>query len=725
MFREAPFRKEINMINKLSNGLTIELVFSEDNAFKGIGKVSCDGYPLRNGRRPMFVEIRTPDGFTMQDYRVTSKTIDLDGIQIQFSMRANPGGHMEWMVHTVRSRVNVSDWSTGPLETPETTLTLKILPVSRTVKRVEYKGFSYQYNYHSEPYPIYKILDRSTWEPGGSAIGCEWRMRHCMVPSLVEFETLKDFYSSEWYLPGIHNPNIFQFFPLQTELQGFTLTSSDAGTLVTWPTKVAHIRSLFEKQRGGDEMVHLHEHCGDLSSDFLTTPVEVLYAPGATERVDRLNRYDAVRDFVWQDLNDQIGMRRERVTSYGFIEEWGIPDIERYAREGVPKLLEAGIKKIGLANHFENNMNVYGVSNMCCTLDYKVAENVGEDALHNLCKIIQAGGAKTEMWGNTSISSLTEIFSRRNGPGNRIRFLPDEGSAMQTLKSAPQPWVRNPSGAIEADHYTPVFCVMNLRDQVVRDFWMDRWKYAHDHIGLEGIFLDSSFNLSSDKFHFQAVADVEKHSGATADQVELLGHFRPEHEPKSVILSQYRAHLDLMVEMQRAGYDYCSEDLGAFGICRHGPGVAARLDTLDMWTECVANFDIAAIQKAGADPDDIFFKALAYRMMWIIFWDIENNRLSHSSGAPRGEYDFVTADQIRLIKVFNAVNDIMVDREILPDERGVMYRQGDIAVLWVFEDMSLSLDSAQKVVDVMTGEETITEMLKVKRHHVYRIDKCC
>ena len=54
-------------------------------------------------------------------------------------------------------------------------------------------------------------------------------------------------------------------------------------------------------------------------------------------------------------------MRRERVTTFGHIEEWTPADLERYRRFELPKLLEAGTKTICLANHFENNMNTWGV----------------------------------------------------------------------------------------------------------------------------------------------------------------------------------------------------------------------------------------------------------------------------------------------------------------------------------------------------------------------------
>lgn len=114
--------------------------------------------------------------------------------------------------------------------------------------------------------------------------------------------------------------------------------------------------------------------------------------------------------------------------------------------------------------------------------------------------------------GNTALSTLDLMFANRKqcDDTHRIQFLPREESFIEELQNADAPWVHAPSGAIEADHYTPVFAVLNLRDQTVRDFWLRRWREANERIGLEGIFLDSSFNLSSDKFSWRALPPAKR-----------------------------------------------------------------------------------------------------------------------------------------------------------------------------------------------------------------------
>jgi hypothetical protein len=261
---------------------------------------------------------------------------------------------------------------------------------------------------------------------------------------------------------------------------------------------------------------------------------------------------------------------------------------------------------------------------------------------------------------------------------------------------------------------------LNLRDEAVRKYWLRRWEAAHDEIGLGGIFLDSSFNLSSDKFHYVQNTEAGR-AGATVDQTHLLGNFRPEHEPPSAILSQYHAHLSLMVEMQKIGYVYCNEDLGVFGINRHGPALSMRLGNFFLWGNCVSEFDPLVLKKSGYDPDDVFFQGLAYRMIWSVHWHIASDVLSFHSGGLRGEEDAPKAWHSAVLRAFNEVHDLMRKRTILPGETGVIYSYNDQQVLWAFEDMLLPLEHSASVLEVLGNKTFETSKLDALRNHIYII----
>ena len=708
---------------RLENGIEIDLAV-RGREFLGLGEVRAGGVALRSPRRPMFVDIRTPDAVALCDYRLADRRQEGGAVLLTFAMSRRDGDLMDWMLHEVRSRRRLGDWTAGIAPAERTRLELRLGPAQRTFGGRRYVGFSYRYRYASEDLPIYRLLDRGTWEPGGGAAGCEFWLRNTFAPPIARFTGPADSYCTEWYLPTIANPNIFQFLPLQTESQGFTFTAADAGILITWPTEVRHVRSMFEKPAGEQVIVHWHEHCDDLSAELVTSPVEVLFAAGATDRVERANAYEAARDAVSRHLHEQIGARTERVTSYGMIEEWTHPDLGRYTERGVPALLAAGMKTIGLANHFENNMNTWGLSNMCCTVDLKFAGSVGgAEAMRRLCGKAHEGGALVQMWGNTSLCSLTPWFRERNGREDRIRFLPEAHSATEALAPSEMPFVLNPSGAVEADHYAPRFAVMNLRDPVVRDFWRSRWRAAREEGGLDAIFLDSSFNLSSDKLHFQYLADPEAPGGATPDPAHLLGRSRPAAEPPSAVLSQYLAHLEIVVEMQQMGYRYCAEDCGVFGTHRHGPALAARLDNLFLWPESLARFDPEAVRQAGQEPDDVFFRGLAYRMMWIVDWVIDEDRLSFQPSGVRSEADVPSDWHLSVLRAFNEANDHMIRRRILPGEQGVVYEDEEgVGVLWAFEDIPMTFGAKLRIRDLTEAggaDEWQAGTLSARARHVY------
>ena len=711
-YRQAEIHNHSSQ-EQLKNGFDFELKFAGD-CFLGIGDVKTNGILLRSNKLPMFAQVTTPEAIDLVNFKLVNKTISADGIILDFSVKKQLGNTMEWMLHTVRNRRNMTDWTKDPEDAPDTNFKMIIKPVERKLENKTVKGFSYQYIFDSQSLSIYKITDRSSWEIGGHAKGNELWMRNGVVNCIQAFSDPGEFYSTEWYLPGIANPNIFQFHPLQTQLQGFTFTSAKEGTLLTWATEVSHIRSLFEKWRGYNEIVHFHEHCNDLSHELKTSPMEVLWIPGELDRIGRSNLYNDMRELVHEELHRQAGIKRERITTYGVIEEWIEPDFERYREKGLPKLTEAGVKTVFIPNQCQNDMNTWGLSNMCCNVDYKISETVGEDKLKKFCQSAKDVGVRIEMWGNTALSTTTERFMHHDGRKKGIEFLPYKGSIMEVIDRAKSPFIRNASNAIEADHYTPRFCALNLRDKDIRTYWLKQWKYFHDEIGIEGIFLDSSFNMSSDKFHHAQFDSSKSWGGATSDQKDVTGKYRPEIEPPKLINTMYHAHLSLVAQMQKDGYHYCGEDMGVFGVNRTGPDLIDRISTLPLWADCFCDFDENVIKSAGLDPIDIFFKGLAYRMMWKIYWDIKKDKLMIGTDNPAA---------YTLIKVFNKVTDFMYNRLVLQGENGVIYTKNNTSILWAFNNFDYPLANQSKVKNLLMNKDFSTKMVKAEKNNIYMISQ--
>ena len=700
----------------LSSGISLELCHRPDGRCAGLGQITLDGVPLRSPRLPHMCEVRTPDGWQLGGWHLVATTPSAGGHDLVLRPTRRRAVPMEWMLHTVRARQPLADDLEDGDACSDGELRLELRPVERSVGGATLRGFSYRWRWISARTPAYRLLDRGSWEPGGTITGSEFWQRSSFAPPIARFTAPGDAYSSEWYLPGIANPNIFQFVPLQTHLQGFTMTVAPTGTLFTWSPLVAHIRTYLEKRAGGDELLHLHELCGDLANSFDAAPIEVLWAAGGRDRVANANLYEAFRELVAETLHPQVGMQREYASSYCIAEEWGDADLARYASHGVPTMAAAGAELIGLASHFAHNMNVYGISNMCCTLDYRWPDSAIEAGVRGIVAAAREHGMQVQMWGNTALSSLTHMLSMRNGRQKRIDFWkPQDDGILPVLKRAKEPWVLLPSGKADNDHYNPVFMLLNLRDPDIRAYWHRCWQAAHDDVGLSGMFLDSSFNLSSDKFSYRYCAEGAG-KGATIDQLGLLGKHRPAKEPEQSIHSMYLAHLTLMAEMQRYGVRYCSEDLGVFGTHRTGPAATAKLDNLFMWNEVYGSWDGAAVAAAGADPEAVFFRGLAYRQPWQLSWNPRTDRVLLHDGAAPEEPSSV---QCALFKAFNALNQRMRNRTILPDETGVVYRPGpDEWIFWAFADGTLPAAPGQRVIDVLSGE-ALAQGAPARRHRIY------
>jgi hypothetical protein len=677
---KRPLVPELLSLNHEGQQLDMEIKNRAHDKFQGFGRIWINGVALR-GPRPMLPEIRSPFGMVVQKLRWVRHQCDPSHIRIELECLGAEGGPMDWMLHSVRNREVTGDWTAAGHPEPVGTLVFELKPVLREIGGQSACGFSYQWHYHSVTHRIHRITDRATWEPGGSILFRSFWMRNSFAPPIVEMRRDTS-YSTEWYLPTSTNPDIFQFLPLQTHLQGFTFTTGRPGTLVTWATQPGHIRSLFEKRKGDTCLAHWHQHCGDLTPEFSTLPMEVLWFPGRRDKHALAALYDAMRELVYNQLHDEIGMRREKVGPYAILEEWSDADMDRYREEILPKLIAAGARTIGLANHFQNNMNTYGVSNMCCNVDFRVAEDIGIDRLAAFTARARQDGCAVEMWGNTAISLLPLQLAKTNGRKKIDVPLPDgPDSILNTVRRAARPWVLNQTGGMEADHYHSSFAVLNLRDPHIRDYWLRCWRRLKETTGIDGIFLDSSFNLSGDHFHYQRNPHPGG-GGATMDRVELLGTTRPEGEREGMIESQYLAHLSLMVAMQQDGFHYNSEDSGVFGMHRNGPSCVTRARCMFMWNEFLGTFDPRALLAAGFDPDKVFFEGLAWRNMWMLYWDWCNQAVSFTPDGGADPLCRPNDRHARLFALFNRCNQPDFRREVLADGNGIAYHRDGEIILW-------------------------------------------
>ena len=715
----------------LSPGVEIASRVDAAGRWLGIDAIRVAGVELLAPGQRWRPEFRTPEGVELCNFVPVATERRGEVTVLVLRAHARITRLAEWQLHAPRALLNLGDLEAEPQALPGTVIELELRPAERNLAGTRATGFAYRWRFRSDTLAIYRMLERIPFAPGGTVHGSQVFQRTPFADSLPVLGGSESTWSTEWYLPDCENQTIFQFNPFQTELQGFTFLTCTSGTLITWSNEVSHIRTLIEKQRNLDAVLHWHEHCGDLTDDFSSAWFEVLWAPGSLAIEARHDLHERTRELVYDVLHAAAGLRQERVTSYGVITEWSNPDIERYINVALPRLASSGVKTMFVQNLLHHNQNQWGMGNMCAGIDLCPSPLIGPERFKEFFATANKLGINVEMWMGTYVSTLARLaWDTASEYGQFNITLPPKtpGTLGHAIATAKQPWVRTSGGHHDHDHYPNINC-LNLRDPTIHAFISAAWKKLHDEYGVGGIFNDSSNSMTHDKFHY-----IQNPSGAlagaTPDQAHFLGRKRGAREPRAQVLSQFPAAMQLWKNLQQAGLSLNTEDLGVFGTHRHpgGGGTAGRLNSMPLWSDCVGEFDPEVAQAAGMDPHLMYFSGFANRMVWFTYWDIVTDRLTTrecfdaAKTGIRGDHDLITGFHLGVIKAFNAAEPFMYNRRMLPANQGVMYRQGSVRILWATAAATHDLGGNCRVTDLMTGAITSTAGFAAERLHTYRIE---
>jgi hypothetical protein len=268
---------------------------------------------------------------------------------------------------------------------------------------------------------------------------------------------------------------------------------------------------------------------------------------------------------------------------------------------------------------------------------------------------------------------------------------------------------------------TPVFCALNLRDEAIYDYWLQSWKDLHDEVGVGQIFIDSSFNMSADKFTHRQNDDRERTGGATLDQADLLGMSRPVQEPRQAIQSQYHAYLEVLVAMQKDGYVICGEDVGMFGLSRSGPDIAMRVDSLPLWMDSYCDFDPSSLGLKEADARELFLRGLAYRVMWKIYYDVPSRELTFRIGGVKQETDRPTDWHRDALHAYSKALPYMKRRTVTEDESSVRYDSEEGSVFWSLRPSEVVFEQTKRILNLMDGEEVVANRASLRACQVYLV----
>ena len=106
-------------------------------------------------------------------------------------------------------------------------------------------------------------------------------------------------------------------------------------------------------------------------------------------------------------------------------------------------------------------------------------------------------------------------------------------------------------------------------------------------------------------------------------------------------------------------------------------------------------------------------------MIWPLRWDFEKNIVAlRTKGGPAE--DAPTPWHLNLFRTFNEMEPRMLERTVLEDEKGVVYKSEKAAqVLWAFASFDFVLPPGAKVREVLTNKVSDGKTLKAEKHHTF------
>lgn len=672
-------------ILRLANGVVLELVH-EKGSFYGVGRVEWGEILLRSSQECLVPQMASPEGLEVVAYRLLHLEATPDLVRIVTRPVFRVMHRMEWMEHSMHSRINTSSWSSEGFSPDGAVLEWLIRPVSEVLDGVPYEGFASKYSYHVPGVAIYQLQEKGSWELGGHAIGNTFIMRGGFDQPVAKMQKGKG-YQTGWTLPGIANPNVFQHLPLYAQLQGFTFQHDGRHALITRHNRPSHVRSLFAKETDGDLLLHFNQYCFDLTDRVETPERLVLVAPLPGKKPHQIfNHFLGVRDKIQTDMREHYGLRHDPARPSAHVETWEIakmenlPDIFRQLdRWGIRRSFLMPLWRSNTTEiipRFISDRDKFGeLGNMCCPLELEIAECYGGwEGLKQALAPARSSGLEVYLWYGSHFSSFSPLAGQ-----------------------IPDLFARDQTGQNQRNNYGHVLFAVNQNSTAYRDYLFDRFRRARD-CGIKGVFRDSHFNMAADTFNYlQTPYEVAVRQTVTADQVGFLkGH---ETISKPMIRSMHDAEVGIQrVFQQELGLLYYVESAGLLGtpMCGTDYDMVRHYEWIfsDMETE----LNPVKVSAHGDSNYGAYFRGLSVRLFYKP--SVEINQWP-SSEAVSAWWDRITMPS--LLKSYAVVEPMMQSMRLLPDGNGVIWTSEKGSVLFIYKTCNFEVSKDYQLRQVKEG----------------------
>lgn len=554
-------------------------------------------------------------------------------------------------------------------------LRIVFAPAANTIDGRNFTGFRYWFEIDANE-PIHRILDRQTWEVGGDL---EQVTVHCR--NLFDLPRQRLGRDVGYSTVGLENwaklvpGNLWARWSL---LPSFDLQHGSAGILLGCFDEVSCIRTVVETTPGENCLRIVDAHYVAAGRQVRTNPKTILHCPDVLDDLDALN--------LWTRIHDREAARAAACLEFpadgppGIVfsqNHWRDFDFARSYDHVVEVAAEFGADYVFIDpvwQHGEALRRAVGepkpgtateklyLDNMCCTLDFEVAREMGgEEGLRQLVAEAAARGVRILSWMSLHYHPATALaHDPELGHGSFGIFAAKESGRHPDTGYAGQCWTVNMNAPVRD----------KIREQLLG---------VCERTGLAGFLWDSFSNLGwwqvdySDSSMRPQFDHVARLWSALAEAGLYL-------MPEALVGWSTRSCLGLH------GGDVYADDLLPYSYATNiGYGRDGLPDQV----------------LRGEQPVDALFRAFAnLRVPTMALHQV-----------PREQWDSAAAASMReLFAAYRAVREEMRQRTVLPNDRGVCY--GD-HVLWSYAEQPWDAP----LTDVLTGAVTRT----AAPYRVYRV----
>jgi len=652
-----------------------------------MGAVHVNEVPLRNAANRWLPWFDTLAGDVFRQFRFLD--VDCRGAEtvihtravsdpdVLFAEKRDASGDL-----CFRSR----SWDAEPLEAD---LRIVITPAELEVGNHLFTGFSYRYEYESKQIMIHRLVDRQTWELGGNlddvTIVCRslfTQPRQKLTPATAYSTAGLDHPAG--LMPGSQ-------WARWTLLPSFDLQYGQAGVFLAHFDSVSLIRGVLETMPGEDWLRVIDLHGFENASCVVTNSKTILHCPDKLDDTDALNFWTRMHDMEQEKARQQLNLPVEappaiamsigetRWTDYHFdtsydavldaAVEFGADYMGTDAvwenGEALRKTITAGIP---LADQEGTTLAKMLQQNMCCTLDFEVAQEFGgEAALKRLCERAAAKNVGVIIWLGLHVSPLSNLLAKPElGHGHGGIFAAKESGRHPDTGYAGNCWALNLNAPIGE----------RVREQILG---------ACQRCGVSGIRWDSFSNIGWWQVDY-SMGDIrpqfDKMVALYAAMLKAGVRVWPEAVVSFSNQSCCGLHGGDVYAGDLLGYSYNSAiPLGSVG------GYAYPGDqTVEVLT--------------GVIPVDILFRCLAHKRVPPLSFH----------AVPRETWNGSAVVAIKdALRAYRACRDRMVQRTVFKDDAGVLWEDGQgNKVIFSFVDQPPL--QGEVFTDVLTGAAVDTLM---------------